>query len=125
MNAPTPDPHRFSLEDWGILVGIVSAVTAALYATWRIVLIPLQQVLAHYILRSELTVLRYNSEAVQTLARQYAELYGGLSEVRVDMERGFAEQKGEARELRDLIIEVLGREPGRRKYDRGHADDDH
>ena len=115
--APTPEPPRFSLSDWGTLVGIVTAVTTALYALWRVVLMPLQRLLARHVLREEMAALALNGTAIQTLTRQHAGLYGELAELRTDIEKGFAAQTDETRELRKLIVETLGRRGGQRSYD--------
>jgi hypothetical protein len=119
VNATPPQTPRFSIAEWGILVGIVTAVTSALYAGWRVIAMPVLRAVARQVLKSELSAIDHTGEAVKTLTRQYAELFGALDDVKQDVKAGRDEQ----RELRDLIIEVLGKEPGRRRYDRGNYDD--
>ncbi len=64
MNAPTPTPDRFSLADWGVLVAIVTTITGAFYAIWRVAVMPLLLAFARRLLHRELDTLTHNSTAI-------------------------------------------------------------
>lgn len=134
MNAPSLGPDDFDLSDWALLVGIVTTVFGGLYASWKAVLRPLLVVahrkLSESSLQRELHDLDHASRAVQTLGRLQAELIMQVAEIEPKVERiPLIEQALEHNSktlerieegvstLQKQIVNLSGREGGRRKYD--------
>ena len=86
---------------------MVTAATGALYAVWRIAVMPVLRAAARRVLHNELDALERNNTAI---GRMWAEQF----EQRDLLQRI---EEGQ-RELRDMVMEIRGREGGRRAGDR-------
>lgn len=60
-------PEKFSLADWGILVGIVTTLTGGLYALWRVVGLPVVRAFARKVLKGEMDQLAHNATAITNI----------------------------------------------------------
>jgi hypothetical protein len=105
VDAPLP-PEDFSLQDWGILVAIVTAAGGAIYAIGRIVLMPAFRGLVLRSLSVELEALRANSAS---LVRMWPE--------QLQQRETLARIEEGQHEIREALAEMRGRDGGRRGYD--------
>lgn len=85
MNAPAPDPERFTLAEWALLVGMVTTVVGALYAIWRIVLKPFlifsARRLGKAAFRNEIDQIEHAAQAVVALGRLQATMITQIEEL--------------------------------------------
>lgn len=133
--AQTPESvHVFTLQEWAIVIGIITTGVGALYAVWKVVVRPLlvraHRRLSEEVLKKELTDLEHATRAVQSLGRLQAELIGQVHELDAHVEKipvlqSLVDRNGKTLEriegtldrLNDHIISLSAREGGRRRYD--------
>lgn len=75
---PPPPLRDYSLQEWGILLGIITTVVAAIYGLWRKAIRPFliwsHRMFSEASLRAELDDIKHHKHSVQVLGRQMAEV---------------------------------------------------
>lgn len=88
------------------MVGIVTTVTGAFYALWKIILMPVLRAIALRLLKHEVGAIEQNGHAVARMWNEQLAQRQTLERIETNMG-----------ELRDMVIELFGQAGGRRKFD--------